>query len=287
MARSIAMKLILSRKGFDSSNGGCPSPILETGALCPLPIPQPDASTSYQQIAFNGAGLAPIVEALTRGRLKGRAGAHLDPDLRRDSLERRPGWRPIFGQAGGAASHLARQGVGAGDLFIFFGWFRRAEGSGASIRFVRGAPDLHVIFGWMQIGSVRTVDEVLRREVPWARAHPHLETRERYRNNTVYIASDRLNLAGIDAAGAGVFERVAPELILTQQTPYLGRSTWTLPRWFNRGERPALSRHGDARRWSAGSSESVRLRSVPIGQEFVLDIGDGREASGWLRGIFG
>jgi len=34
------MKVILSRKGFDSSYGGCPSPILPDGTLLSLPIPE-------------------------------------------------------------------------------------------------------------------------------------------------------------------------------------------------------------------------------------------------------
>jgi len=34
------MKIILSRKGFDSSYGGCPSPILPDGTLLSLPIPE-------------------------------------------------------------------------------------------------------------------------------------------------------------------------------------------------------------------------------------------------------
>ncbi|MFC1955807.1 hypothetical protein ACFLWZ_04680 [Chloroflexota bacterium] len=35
------MKVILSRKGFDSSYGGYPSPILPDGRLISLPIPSP------------------------------------------------------------------------------------------------------------------------------------------------------------------------------------------------------------------------------------------------------
>jgi len=35
------MKIILSRKGFDSKNGGIASPILPDGALLSLPIPDP------------------------------------------------------------------------------------------------------------------------------------------------------------------------------------------------------------------------------------------------------
>ena len=49
------MKVILSRKGFDSSNGGCPSPILSDGTLLSLPIPSADRDTyddlSYQSVS--------------------------------------------------------------------------------------------------------------------------------------------------------------------------------------------------------------------------------------------
>ena len=35
-------KLILSRKGFDSGSGGCPSPIFPDGTVFSLPIPSGD-----------------------------------------------------------------------------------------------------------------------------------------------------------------------------------------------------------------------------------------------------
>ena len=39
------MKVILSRKGFDSVNGGIVSPILEDGTMISFPIPSTDANT--------------------------------------------------------------------------------------------------------------------------------------------------------------------------------------------------------------------------------------------------
>ena len=279
------MKLILSRKGFDSSNGRCASPIFEDGTLCPIPIPQPNATTSYARISFNGEPIAPIVDGLTRGRIGARDAAHLDPDLRADAIARRPRWRPIFGQAGAAQSHLARQRVGAGDLFLFFGWFRRVERRAGSIRYVGGAPDLHLIFGWMQVSRVCAVTAGLRRQIPWAREHPHLVAHGHYSNNAVYIARERIELYDLDLPGAGTFTRIAPELILTQLEPYVGRSTWALPRWVHRRGRPALSHHHDPTRWTL-RGDSVQLRSAPIGQEFVLDLDEHPEARGWLTGIF-
>ena len=279
------MKLILSRKGFDSAHGGCPSPILD-GRLCPIPIPDTGAPTRYGQISgFSGAAIAQIVEDLTGGRVGRRDGAHLDPDLRRDAIARAVGWRPIFGQAGAAQGHLARHQIGRGDLFVFFGCFRRAEEVGSAFRFVRGTPKLHVIFGWLQVGRVHRATCGLAAEIPWTSGHPHLAAPDRYKNNTLYFASDRLSSVGIDANGAGTFDRLEPELILSQIDPYIGCSTWRLPRWFDPGGRAPLSYHSKATRWT-DCATSVRVQSAYPGQEFVLDVEQYPEARMWLRSIF-
>lgn len=39
------MKIILSRKGFDSANGGIVSPIFEDGTMVSFPIPSDDEDT--------------------------------------------------------------------------------------------------------------------------------------------------------------------------------------------------------------------------------------------------
>jgi hypothetical protein len=279
------MKLILSRKGFDSANGGCPSPILDD-LLCSLPIPDRGSTTTYEEISpFNGVSTAQIVEHLTRGRVRHSDGAHLDPDLRRNSIARTAGWRPMFGQAAAAQSHLARREVGCGDLFLFFGCFRRAEKVGGDFRFVRDAPKLHVIFGWLQVGKVSRATNELKSEVSWANGHPHLAAPERYKNNTLYFASDRLSSIGMDTRGAGTFDRLRPKLTLSQTDPYLNCSTWRLPRWFDPKGRPALTYHSKQARWT-DCDNSMRLQSVGRGQEFVLDVDEYPEARAWLRSIF-
>ena len=279
------MKLILSRKGFDSANGGCPSPILG-GRLCSLPIPDAGASTRYREISsFNGSSIARIVEDLTHGRIMRRDGAHLDPDLRRDSIARTAGWRPIFGQAAAAQSHLSRHGIGRGDLFLFFGCFRYAEKVGGAFRFVRDAPKLHAIFGWLQIGRIARATDDLAAEIPWAAPHPHLARPDRYKNNTLYLASDRLSSISLNASGGGTFKRLAPELTLSQTEPYVNCSTWKLPRWFEPRGRPPLSYHSKASRWTSCAT-SMRVQSAYPGQEFVLDLEHYPEARGWLRSIF-
>lgn len=44
------MKIILSRKGFDSSNGGQPNPIMPDGTLLSLPIPDPDGNNEFSDL---------------------------------------------------------------------------------------------------------------------------------------------------------------------------------------------------------------------------------------------
>ena len=277
------MKLILSRKGFDSTNGGCPSPILD-GKLCSLPIPDAGAPTTYSKISpLSGTSIAKIVEDLTRGRVRRGDCAHLDPDLRRDAIARTAGWRPIFGQAGAAQSHLARHKIECGDLFLFFGCFRQAEQVAGTFRFVRDAPKLHVIFGWLQVGRVARANNDLTAEIPWANGHPHLAAPERYTNNTLYFASHRVSSIGLATSGAGTFDRIRPELILTKTDSNC--SVWQLPRWFAPCGRPALSYHSKAARWT-DCETSTRLQSVGRGQEFVLDVEQYPEARGWLRSIF-
>src|SRR4051812_19294963 len=134
------MRIILSRKGFDSSYGGVPSPILPTGELLSLPIPETCPSKQharYCDVRFGGATLDELIARLAPNRTPLEF-VHLDPDLRRESLNRHPEWRPAFGQALAAESHLVAQGVEPGDLFLFFGWFRQID---TNWRYVRGAPD--------------------------------------------------------------------------------------------------------------------------------------------------
>ena len=136
------MRLILSRKGFDAALGGVASPIFPNGAMASLPIPLAGAPVAYAQINKGPDGsLGPLVADLTRGAITGATPAHLDPDLARSALPRRPGWRPAFGQTGVAATHLERCGVDIGDVFLFFGWFRAVQrGSDDRWRYAPKAP---------------------------------------------------------------------------------------------------------------------------------------------------
>jgi hypothetical protein len=99
------MKVVFSRKGFDSGAGGFPSPIIE-GKPISLPIPtQRRSATTYGDL-----GLGDIVEQLTKGRLTRKSLCHYDPMFESDHC--------AFGQTGAAQTHLSKNGVAVGDVFL-------------------------------------------------------------------------------------------------------------------------------------------------------------------------
>ncbi|WP_192036661.1 hypothetical protein [Halomonas sp. YLGW01] len=277
------MKLILSRKGFDTAAGGVPSPIFPDGRLLSLPIPDARSTVAYDDIVHEGASLGPLVAELTRGRIASGQGAHLDPDLLADSLPRRPGWRPVFGQMGQAQSHLRNQGVGPGDLFLFFGLFRRVERREGAWRWVRDARPCHLLWGWMQVDEVVSLADGWPPGLEWARDHPHAHRLEAA-GNTLYLARPRLVLDGVadGLPGAGVFTHDAPARRLT--APEAERvSDWALPPGFYPGDgQPPLSYHADPGRWRL-HADHVALKAVARGQEFVLDGSAYPEARAWAE----
>ena len=281
------MKLILSRKGFDSSNGGVPSPVFPDGRMLSLPIPDKASRVAYEDIWWPGEpAISRIVEQLTSRRKSGQDGAHIDPDIFTGSLPRDEGWRPIFGQSNAAQAHLDKQKVRHGDIFLFFGLFRKVETKDSVLRFASSCPQQHVIFGWLQVYRVVQVDSC-REDMPWAHYHPHLHCD--YPHNTLYIASEKLTLPGygdMGRPGAGMFDRYSDRLRLTdpdEEAP----STWLLPAWFAPdGQKPPLTYHSCRKRWGPITEKGVLLRSAHPGQEFVLDCDAYPEARDWLAELF-
>ncbi|WP_346837864.1 hypothetical protein [Microbulbifer sp. SAOS-129_SWC] len=282
------MRLILSRKGFDSSAGGCPSPIFADGSLYALPIPDANSNIRYGDIRTAGFDLGGLVSDLSRGAVTAADGAHLDPDMHNNALRRREGWKPLLGQTGAAQGHLRREGVTTGDLLLFFGLFRRVEQVAGYWRFVRSAPPQHVLWGWLSIGEIINVDTLTAPQLRWARYHPHFRIGADAAN-TLYIAGDQCSLPGSAGPlpGAGIFPRVKPDLVLTH--PDSTRPThWQLPRdFYPHGARTPLSYHRKTARWHLADahSEYCQLQCAARGQEFVLDLDEYAEVGRWLTAL--
>ena len=287
------MRLILSRKGFDSAAGGCSNPILPNGKLIPLPIPDAKSPIPYRAIQQQSPALGTLVTQLTAGKITSRHGAHLDPDLSAGDYPREEHWQPLLGQSGAAFGHLHKQGVCTGDIFLFFGVFQpvqltkpvnKPSGARARWQFQRSLPKRHILWGWLQIGEVVKIDNLPTEELQWARYHPHF-----YRgpdpNNHLFIATDRLKIDGRDTGlpGSGRFHQVADDLCLTVEDGPL--TQWQLPAWsYPEKGRPPLSYHHKPERWLR-QQDRVLLSAVARGQEFVLDCRYYPEALPWLESL--
>jgi Nucleotide modification associated domain 3 len=205
------MKVIFSRKGFDSAAGRAPSPIIG-GEPISLPIPTGRRS----ETTYCLAGFGRIVEEITKGRICADDLCHEDPMFSNG--------RWAFGQTGAAQAHLQANGVEVGDVFIFFGLFASRDGKDRH----------HRIFGYMQVGEVRRLgSRPSESDGPegFPRRHPHT-IGEWEENNTLYI-------------GFGAKARTAhPSLRLTK--PGASASIWTVPQWLKGA---GLTYHSNPVRW--------------------------------------
>lgn len=236
------MKIIFSRKGFDSGAGRAPSPIVD-GRAQSLPIPvSSHSATSYQDL-----GLGNLVERMTRRKITADQLCHNDPMFAENYC-----W---FGQCDAAQGHLARQGVGVGDVFLFFGLFA-CPSSGQSH---------HRFFGFMKVAGFGSPAEA-ELSPAWRKPptqHPHTID-DWPKNNTIWFGSGRTNA------------KASSELRLTvEEGP---TSLWNVEPWL---QNHGLTYHGRADRWLKGD----RLQSVARGQEFVCEIGAAELPNQWLERI--
>jgi hypothetical protein len=204
-------------------------------------------------------------------RLSALSDAHLDPDLDSKAINRTGTWMPAFGQAKTAAKHLHKQGVGHGDLFLFFGWFQKIKRNGTTWSFVSAEPGQNVIFGWLQIEHVGTSANLssLLQQFPGLCTHPHCVGQRP--SNTLYIASARLSLPWLQKtySGGGHFDQFLPKRVLTAQGQP-NRSYWRLPGWATgpNAKPPLMTYHKNSNRWRQVGNDWF-LQTTSPGQEFV------------------
>jgi hypothetical protein len=215
------MRVIFSRKGFDSAAGKVPSPIIE-GEPISLPIPTERRSKTTYRLT----GLGEIVERVTKGRIGSDNLCHEDPVFFNG--------RCVLGQTGVAQSHLENNGVDVGDVFLFFGLFA-----------CDNRDHHHRIFGYMRVDEVRRLGSLPSKgDSPpgFPRQHPHT-IGEWNANNTLYL-------------GPGAKARNAqPSLRLTKAGGPV--SVWSIPSWLKAA---GLTYHNDPMRWLNDNELSVASR---------------------------
>ena len=220
------MNIILSRKGFDSSNGGIVSPIMEDGTLVSFPIPSKDKD-KFEDLFYCGQPYSKILQYLNYKENPECPNCHVDPDL---TIERRKNkidsWCPIFGQCGSSAIYLTNKvQVKEGDLFLFFGNYHKVQFIDGKYQFVKkngdfySDNDLQVIWGYMQVGKI-VKDSTEQRKYSW---HPHsTDGMVEGKCNTMFVATDKLSF-NTNLPGAGVL-KFREDRVLTAKD--CNKATW-------------------------------------------------------------
>ncbi|WP_095011506.1 hypothetical protein [Tsuneonella mangrovi] len=209
------MRIVFSRKGFDSAAGGGASPIID-GKPISLPIP----SGGHSCTTWDDLGLGEHVRAASKERHAGSDHCHHDPMFAASG-------ECLFGQCGAAQTHLANRGVGAGDWFVFFGLFREER---------TGEPH-HRIFGYLRVREMIDLcncSSEVRDELV-AMGHPHALGMHA-RNDVIYRGEGRTARADHDS--------------LRLTVPGGPPSLWKRPGWLKPG---GLSYHDRADRWLPGN----------------------------------
>jgi hypothetical protein len=233
-----------SRKGFDGAAGGAPSPIIDGR---PVSLPIPFAGWGTADCRFDDLGLGAVVEHQTAGKVERTDPCHADPMFE--------GGRCALGPIGAARGHLAKQGAGVGDVFLFFGLFadettRRRH---------------HRLFGYLAVAEVRELGATptsADQPAGFTRRHPH--TTGRWPSgNTLDVGEGH---AATDAADA-------LRLSVAAGPP----SLWRVPAWLRRHR---LSYHRP-RAWTTPGT----LLAARRGQDFGVDIGGDGEKTGWVERV--
>ena len=106
--------------------------------------------------------------------------------------------------------------------------------------------------------------------------HPHgFKDVSRYKNNTLYVASKKLNYKNrkLKKRGFGLFKKTHEDLVLTEKNKT--RSNWQLPNSFANGKNLFMNRL----KWS--DSKSLKLNYKGFGQEFVLNVEANPKIAKW------
>ena len=251
------MKIILSRKGFDSSAGKQASPIMPDGTLLSLPIPDEEDSNMFSSLQWNGKSYYDIISSLNpRTGYNTCSKCHLDPDLRKESKIRQPNWQPAFGQMNAALSHLRNQKVSVGDIFLFFGWFRETILADGHLQYKKDGMDAHIIYGYMQIGEI--IDR--KENVPDSiKEHPHFMYNDAWasRQNAIFLPTHKLSILP-SLSGCNVLN-YRHDRVLTKDG--MSRRYWDLPDFFK-----DVHISYNTKSWLNDC-----FKSAGRGQEFVMD----------------
>ncbi len=257
------MKIILSRKGLDSSFKDLSNLLLNQKDLIVLPILEQDGISSYKDLQIkcidkilNNPNYS---KALSPSTL-----CHADPNL--TNLFNDKNFVGSLGQVDIAQKHLENQSVGIGDLFIFFGVFTMGYEENNEIKIDNMLYRKHIMYGYLQVGDIIYPNQITKQQrldyeskYPWLINNPHWNTTLcKSKNNCIYVARNYSTFSN-KIKGWGVF-KYNKKLVLTKDNE-IRPSVWNLPKALVGCE---MSYH------TKDNYKSYGFQSASRGQEFVI-----------------
>ncbi|MGR7910120.1 Nmad3 family putative nucleotide modification protein [Lysinibacillus capsici] len=206
--------------------------------------------------------------------------AHLDPDLQKSIKKERPeNWRGLFGQSGTSQGTLYNRNVGKGDIFLFFGWFKKAEKKNGVWKYCATAPNVHAIFGYLEVDEV--LDIKGGDSVPsWTKYHPHISKKREYgkKRNTVYIATRNFS-TDIERPGWGTF--IYDEKLILTKPNSTSKSFWEIAPCF-KGERNQFTHN--IKIWNELSNGRIEMQTYGRGDQEIY-ISSNPEVVSWAEDL--
>ena len=259
------MKIILSRKGFDTQTGGYPSPVFPDNTMFSIPIPNKSNRETYKNLNFkhNNIPISKILNDLTKKRIRNKDKKRLEPFDYYTESKFRCHYDPqiienhfTLGQAHNALSHLNKQNVGKGDVFVFYGLFRKVEFNQKNNKWKYKDKPFHCIFGYMKVKDIIEIKnkQFNIEKYPFSKNHPHLQPDflNEFPESKIYIGS--------------TFEyfKFDKKRVLTDMDNYKNVSKWKLPINFDFTEYITYIQKMEVK------NNSCYIQHTGYGQEFVI-----------------
>lgn len=199
----MGLKIILSRKGMDTSIGKLASPIFEDGTMLSLPIPvknENETGLEYEKLSFKvkEKTISQIIELLIENnnlesKVEKYKICHYDPIIN-DNISGSNECMKSFGQSDSAGKYLLDyfQNKKNDDtlIFLFFGRFRFVD---ENYKYFEKTSclyknnDIHVIWGYLVVDKYYTNEDICNNNLDW---HPHAQAFYKEKKNNVIFVGD-------------------------------------------------------------------------------------------------
>lgn len=315
------MKVIFSRKGFDSSYGGFPSIILPDGQMISFPIPEKGKKKTMNETDSKIKGieaenlkfiladkkelsLKEIFEKYNIQKIKIPGNTpteqeventifHYDPQIQNvvqriydqdnNKIINITNEYAAFGQSRAAASHLLNQKISKDDVFLFFGTFKWTG------KDKKNRKEFHALWGYMIVDDVFNIDNEFTHfngiedyNNPSSK-YPNLKFHPHY-NNKKHEGKKNIIICS-KRFGTFIFDEDKLKLTENDST----KSHWKIPNFWKISDKNAKI----TMTYNTNNLEEIlddgnlKIKSASIGQEFVINKYNPEIMKDWLEKILG